>query len=287
MISLDTMPFIGHTRAHERREQNQVGRLCHALDEGSARKTEREDCGSSRCVGETVHRDWAEEGQGIMAAQDTFVSSGSSPSVPRIGPIPHDTPAYYIYGLVDSQIKEVFYVGCTTRPNRRLISHRSLISSLRAVKQRVATMQQSGFQPSMVVLEITGDELREGSWIEYLREQGITLVNVIVPGRKLPKYRKHIGPLMKNRRFATSQTKSALNKRYRAKLVARGLRCDGKPRVARGERKRPVKNPHLIGPRMKDRRFFTRPTRLRTGMAAIKEVNTTATAVVMQEQLAA
>src|ERR1019366_2466615 len=63
-----------------------------------------------------------------------------------------------VYGLIDSVRKELFYVGSTSRPSRRLYDHRrgkgnNCEGNSPKVKARVAVCRQLGQPVQMVILE--------------------------------------------------------------------------------------------------------------------------------------
>lgn len=80
---------------------------------------------------------------------------------------------FFIYGLIDTSSRELFYIGRTQYPQRRLIDHIKAVrgtngeSSGRKVKARINACVSSGHKPEMVVLERTADKTRERDWIEF------------------------------------------------------------------------------------------------------------------------
>jgi predicted GIY-YIG superfamily endonuclease len=87
-----------------------------------------------------------------------------------------------VYALVDPTNDEVFYVGYTKQSSlRRFSQHketRSRGGNGKKVKVRVATIQQRGEQPEMLILEKTKDTSREQFWIKYLNRLGALLLNI-------------------------------------------------------------------------------------------------------------
>jgi hypothetical protein len=114
-----------------------------------------------------------------------------------------------VYGLVDPVLKEMFYVGFTLRrPDQRLQEHihaaktaeyrAATGSGSRKVMARIRSILTAGHRPTYVVLEYTNDPASEQIWIDYMRAQGMPLLNkahapggrTIVP--KLPRKPRYI-----------------------------------------------------------------------------------------------
>jgi hypothetical protein len=100
-----------------------------------------------------------------------------------------------IYGLVDPRGPELFYVGRTNHLPRRLSVHigdaqpnnkRFYDSGTgsRIVKDRIRAVIDAGQRLAHVVLELTDDPARELVWMDYLRAQGVALLN-----KNRPEYR--------------------------------------------------------------------------------------------------
>jgi len=98
-----------------------------------------------------------------------------------------------VYGLVDPVLREMFYVGFTLRrPDRRLREHISMAKAAeyraatgsggRRVMARVKRILDTGQRPTDVVFEYTNDPAREQVWIDYMRAQGMPLLNTAMPG---------------------------------------------------------------------------------------------------------
>ncbi len=88
---------------------------------------------------------------------------------------------YHIYSLTDPRLMQVFYIGCTANPHKRLADHKKSPgckgSNGRKVKARIAEVQAQGFQPVMTILEQTEDKNREKHWIRHCIFLGLTLTN--------------------------------------------------------------------------------------------------------------
>jgi hypothetical protein len=73
-----------------------------------------------------------------------------------------------VYGLIDPECKELFYVGCTSQtPAKRLHGHVSAKAGTYSgngarVKAYLARMHRRGYKPEMVILEHTTDAAQ--SW---------------------------------------------------------------------------------------------------------------------------
>jgi hypothetical protein len=97
---------------------------------------------------------------------------------------------YHIYGLVDPNGPELFYVGCTSRPTARLTKHRLYYDKDQAkrLKEKIKAIRTSGKLTEMVILERTEDKSRENVWIEYFSWLG--LVNVVRQPKIAPRGKK-------------------------------------------------------------------------------------------------
>jgi hypothetical protein len=87
-----------------------------------------------------------------------------------------------IYGLVDPSVKELFYVGRTTRTiEDRLAAHVQKAQRMKygahTIRARIRCVLAAGVIPTYVILERTDDPSREGAWMDYFRSQGLTLFN--------------------------------------------------------------------------------------------------------------
>jgi len=85
----------------------------------------------------------------------------------------------YIYGLIDPNGPELYYVGCTAKPAARLRKHRTNASRLagKKLRERIKQIKRAGGLPEMVILEQTDDKLREYAWISFFDHLG--LVNTV------------------------------------------------------------------------------------------------------------
>jgi hypothetical protein len=81
----------------------------------------------------------------------------------------------YIYGMVDPNGPEIFYVGCTVNLARRLRKHSNLAnkSAGKKVRERIRQIKHTGGLPEMVILEQTEDESREYAWIAFFSDLGL------------------------------------------------------------------------------------------------------------------
>lgn len=99
-----------------------------------------------------------------------------------------DNVDVFIYVLIDPRIEQVFYVGSSENPKKRLASHireaRASLSHLHQTKKEayITAMLANGVQPTMSVIEVTtlSNALnREQHWINALAVQDHPLTNRI------------------------------------------------------------------------------------------------------------
>jgi len=84
---------------------------------------------------------------------------------------------FTVYGLINPLTRDLFYVGCTTNPTRRMHDHRrhgdGPAKNGRKIKAYIAAMRESGNLPAMIVLEHTTDATREHAWITFFWSLGL------------------------------------------------------------------------------------------------------------------
>jgi hypothetical protein len=81
----------------------------------------------------------------------------------------------FVYGLVDPECRELFYVGCTVDPVRRLCEHRNGPHQENGpwMEAYLLRMKNRGYLPEMVILEQSVERAskrdRERAWIEFFQ----------------------------------------------------------------------------------------------------------------------
>jgi len=110
-----------------------------------------------------------------------------------------DDRTRYIYGLVDPRDGRVRYVGMTTSPELRLVSHCTNLGRLQPDGQLarrgrkddwLRELEAGGLRPQMTVFEEVAPEndplVREEVWIDRMRAGGADLLNGRPAGRPDP-----------------------------------------------------------------------------------------------------
>lgn len=110
-----------------------------------------------------------------------------------------------VYGLIDPECKELFYIGCTVNPASRLSSHVNAPTHGHYPARMLAylrRMRRRGYRPTMVILEKNARPNREFAWIEFFKP--MVLLNTQGNGPK-PKLRLSRSQAAKQR-WAKAQT---------------------------------------------------------------------------------
>jgi hypothetical protein len=115
-----------------------------------------------------------------------------------------------IYGLVDPEGPELFYVGCTANLRERMRRHRYSPASKHIAKKlsaRVQKIRAKGNKLGYVLLELGCDPVRELEWIKFFADL-LGLVNTLGLG---PDYATHLA----KQRLKGRQFSAAANRRRR------------------------------------------------------------------------
>ena len=89
----------------------------------------------------------------------------------------------YIYGLVDPRDGEIYYIGKSDDPKRRLVEHIGDVHNKRK-RQWIEELDVSGLRPIVIVLEKVKSGLcydKEAAWIHQGLECGWPLLNDKIP----------------------------------------------------------------------------------------------------------
>lgn len=87
----------------------------------------------------------------------------------------------YIYGLKDPRDDNIYYVGKSTRPKRRLEQHLVNMSTNKNRVSWLEDLQTAGLEPQLTILEKSNDENwqeAERRWIAIGRQEGWPLTNI-------------------------------------------------------------------------------------------------------------